>query len=183
MQIRIIKKSLVIGIIFIFIGVGIQPAFAIDISNNKQAESEEDCKCQVDDDYSLVRIKSLLNRAERLISSVEIFTKLIPILSKDIPEVSEDFEELSEKITTFREKNEELKSATSGRDFPIICDILEILDKCVYWPLIIFEAQIEELPDGSLIGSFIKILYGIFYILANILTPFSRIFNCWEGLD
>lgn len=125
MQKSMFGKGVVIGVIAIFILVGIQPAFAIEITNTKtSSENIEDCNCQVDNDFDIVRVKSLLNRAERSLNRVEIFTRFIPILIKDNPEVLEDCEELSEKITTFREMNEELKTAISGRDYPIICTIL-----------------------------------------------------------
>ena len=118
------KEILILGIIFLFIGVGIQPAFAIEISNIKPSENVEDCNCGIADNYDTVRVKSLLTRAESLLNRVEIFTNIIPLLYKDTPEVIKDCEKLSEKISTFREMNEELNTNTPFREYPIICGLL-----------------------------------------------------------
>ena len=82
-----------------FIGVGIQPAFAVETSFNSPSEIIEDCNCRVTNNYTSVRLNSLLNRAERLLNRVEIFTNLIPILSKNSPGVIEKCEEISNGIT------------------------------------------------------------------------------------
>ena len=79
------KEILILGIIFLFVGVAIQPVFATEISNIRPSENEEDCNCGIADNFDIVKIRSLLNRAEKLINRVETLTKLIPILSKDDP--------------------------------------------------------------------------------------------------
>ena len=124
------KEILIFGIICLFIGVGIQPAFANEnISINRTSSKNiEDCNCQDADDY---RLERLFNRIDSLLDRVEIFINLIPILSKDNPQVLEDFEELSEKITTFREMNEEeLSDGVSvygSQSNEKICSIIFIL--------------------------------------------------------
>ena len=45
MQNRLFRKSLVIGVIILFVGVGFQPVFARE-TIIKTADSEEDCGCQ-----------------------------------------------------------------------------------------------------------------------------------------
>ncbi len=45
----IFRKGLVVGIIFLFIGVGIQPVFAIESKTSVvNDESVEDCNCETD---------------------------------------------------------------------------------------------------------------------------------------
>ena len=129
MQNSTIKKSLVIGIIILFIGMGIQQAFAYEnISINRtSSENIDDCNCQANDNYDIVRIKSLLNRAERSLNRVEILIKFIPILSKNNPEIIEDCEELSDKIKDLSIIVDELTIALSGQDNTIICAILEAM--------------------------------------------------------
>jgi hypothetical protein len=60
------KGVLVIGIIFLFLGVAVQPAFAVDVSITKASESKDDCEiCPKVSNQHIVLIKSLLNRLER----------------------------------------------------------------------------------------------------------------------
>ena len=144
------KEILIIGIICLFIGVGIQPAFAVDISNDTTTENVEDCNCQVADDYDIVRVKSLLNRAERLINRVELYTKLITTFSKDNAEVKEDCEELSDEINTFREMNEELRTAISGKGYPIIiCAILNLTVYILYKATYMLDGIIRDITGIS----------------------------------
>lgn len=45
---NMLKKILAVGIIILFIGVGIQPAFAVDTKTSiVNQQNEEDCGCQV----------------------------------------------------------------------------------------------------------------------------------------
>jgi len=123
MQKSIIRKGLVSLVIILFIGIGINPAFAIDISKVRPSENIEDCNCQVDDNYDIVKIKSLLNRAERLVNRVEALTKLIPVLSKDNPEFMVEYKELLNDIDLFVEIHDYLENNYSVDDRPI-CDFL-----------------------------------------------------------
>jgi hypothetical protein len=86
-----IKKILVVGIIILFIGVGIQPAFANDISITTTSNIKEDCGCQPISNLHLVRLERLLNR-------VEIYTNILSLLFKHNSEVKEKCELLSNKI-------------------------------------------------------------------------------------
>ena len=116
------KEILILGIIFLFIGLGINPAFAVEISNDTTSEDIEDCDCEVTDNFDIVRIKSLLNRAERSINRVETFAKLIPILSKDNPEV---FEVCLEYIDECQEKLETIRLNIQSGAFELICSLIE----------------------------------------------------------
>ena len=60
----VLYKSLVVGVIVLFVGLGIQPAFAVEpkLSANN-TEKVEDCDCQSNDKTHLV--EKLLNRLEK----------------------------------------------------------------------------------------------------------------------
>jgi len=143
------KKILILGIICLFIGVGIQPAFAHEnISINRPSSGNiEDCNCQVADNYNLVVLERLFNRIESVLNRVETCNKLIPFLFKDNPEVIKDCEELSEKINTFREMNNEFKSDSALLDNNRICDFLLTLIVIIMfiWEEITFDIQNEIL--------------------------------------
>ena len=110
------KKTLVFGIIILFIGVSIQPVFAVDNkSSTDNTENENDCGCEVVSDAQYIRFEKLLNR-------LEIQIKKLSLSFKENPRFIEKYEKLSNKILTLDELNLELKSNS-----PII--ICEFLDK------------------------------------------------------
>ena len=78
------KEILIFGIICLFIGVGIQPAFAVEISNNSPSENIEDCNCKPINDLPI--IGSIIN--------------FILLKKGNIPEVSEKSKELLDKSNT-----------------------------------------------------------------------------------
>jgi hypothetical protein len=181
MQKSIIKKGLVAGIIVLFIGIGVQPAFAVDISNNRPSEYIEDCGCEINDN-NLVRIKSLLKRIESLLDRVEIRIKLITTLYKDHPEVIEDCEEISEKITTFREMNEEnfseRISISGSQSNKIICDILEILYLLTFPIVIILTPIRDKYEEGTIIYIMLTLVAVPLLILASISAMLLYVFDC-----
>ena len=172
------KEILILGTIFLFIGIGIQPAFAVELNLSNSVEEVEDCNCNVVDNYDIKRIERLLNRVESSLNRVEIRTKSITKLSKDNPEVIEDCEELSEKIKTFRELNEELNTAISGRDFPIICTILLPFMYAIGlgWAItaMLFEKYWHEPIQGALLLG----LLFLFLILYDIMDTLLDAFGC-----
>jgi hypothetical protein len=172
------RKGLVAGIIFLFIAIGFQPAFAVEISNDATSDNIEDCGCDVVDDYDIVRVKSLLNRAERSLNRVEIFSKIIPILHKDNPELIEDCEELSEKITTFKEMNEELKTYSTFQYPYIICNYLE---KAIESIAIIL-AILNQIMETSVIMHLLLLpIFYTIYILGISHIFLSIILKCDTG--
>jgi hypothetical protein len=109
MEGNMFMKGLVVGIIFLFIGVGVQPAFARDTIKTTISETLEDCECQPIRNHNLDRLEKLSIRTNMLLNRVRIFTNIVGILSKNNPEISkEKFEELSNRITTLKELNENL---------------------------------------------------------------------------
>jgi hypothetical protein len=115
---RMYKKGLVVGIIVLFIGVGVQPALAVEpkVSENTM-ETEEDCGCKEVSDVNLNRLDKALNRLEGN-------TGFISFLSKRNPKIAEEYQELSNRINALTEMNEEYFSIWP---FPVICSILYFL--------------------------------------------------------
>ena len=102
-----VYKTLVVGVIVLFIGIGIQPAFAVTPNTT---DSKDDCKlCPKVSSLHLFRLKRLLNRLEK-------YDNELSVLSKLNPEIEEKYQEISNYINT---------------DKPIsirpLCIILEIL--------------------------------------------------------
>ena len=116
------KKILVIGIIIMFLGVGIQPVFAI---TSNTSNINEDCGCQPINNVDFVRIKFLQKK-------LDAFTKSILSKYKQIPENNKFNNEKSEFIIYFEflEKNNELlNSIKSIKPFSIrpLCVYLKAL--------------------------------------------------------
>ena len=118
---RMYKKGLVVGIIILFVGMGVQPALAVEnkVSTDK-VEDLEDCDCQEIDDEQLGILKKYLNRFESNI-------KKLSLLFKDNSEIANEYEELTNSI---QEMNIVINSDIK---FPILCEfftnILESLGK------------------------------------------------------
>ena len=108
MQKSLFRKGLVLGIIALFIGVGIQPVFAVETKTSIMNKgSVEDCtNCQVDSNLYRVRLEKLLDR-------LESYIKILGILYKDNPEIvsvcnknlelinSNIFDELCDSLLTY----------------------------------------------------------------------------------
>ena len=174
------KEILILGIIFLFIGVGIQPAFAVEITNDTVSDNIEDCACQVVDDYDIVRVKSLLNRAERSINRVEMRTKLITKLSKENPEV---FEVCLEYIDECQEKLETISLSIQSGAFELICSLIwnfaEFSYNFVNKILTIFDEIIERLPILELPLLIIALpLLVYFHIIVEPIFLLGLLFGC-----
>ncbi len=88
------KKCIVIGIILLFIGVGFQPVFAEE-SLPITLKREEDCfKCQVSDEYNLLKVKLLMYKV-RVIVNIVLLSKL-----GKIPEIKENCQEILDVINS-----------------------------------------------------------------------------------
>ena len=103
------KKALVIGVILLFLGVGVQPALANEVSNTV-SDVDEDCiECQPVNRIDILKVKLLMIR-------VEAITNVIISKYGHIPEITEKYEEVLDIIDSSR-----------VLDYPIICGILLIL--------------------------------------------------------
>jgi hypothetical protein len=108
----VLYKSLVVGVIVLFIGVGVQPAFALNESASI-SDDEDDCNlCPKVSKQHIVRIKDLIDRLDTL------NTKLSKV-SKLNPEIEENYQEISDRISTLTEMKEKYLSNDEW-DFPFI---------------------------------------------------------------
>ena len=102
-------KILAVGIIVLFVGVGIHPAFAVDTRQSMvNKASEEDCGCNDVDNWQLVVLEKQLNR-------LEVYSKLLLVLSRYNPELKEINEELYNIVTTLQQMNLLMKPVSKLR--------------------------------------------------------------------
>jgi hypothetical protein len=163
MKKNLFGKILCIGVIFLFIGAGIYPTLAKEITNSK-SEIEKDFSCQNVINHDSNKLNWLLNKLEDK-------SNILYSLSKFNPDLSEKCEELSKNIGT-------LKEIDNDRS---ICDILEN----IYFSLKDFMYFLRDIYIDLKAESRIKAF--IFNIAA---IPFAQIWllswvigyelNCWE---
>ena len=141
----LLYKILVVGIIVLFIGVGIQPAIAVKPDTS---EGEDDCNlCAKKLSIShLVLIESLLNRLEKIDYELSLITKLNPT-------IEEKYKVISNRISEIKEIN--IDNILQW-EFPIICTFL-----CPLWFLSVYFYEL-----GFNIISFIA--YPIFLIVNSL---------------
>ncbi|UCF49412.1 MAG: hypothetical protein JSU91_06610 [Thermoplasmatales archaeon] len=116
----VLYKTLVVGVIVLFIGIGVQPAFAVtkDIS-----DSDDDCDiCPKVSKSHLLLIKSFLKRLEK-------YDDESSVLSKLNPEIEEKYQEISYAFSSLSNINKE--SDFDEWNFPVICNILWIIGGCL----------------------------------------------------
>ena len=108
---RLYCKILALCVVLSFIGIGIQPAFGVDIRQSISNNQSEECReCRELSNAELIKVKQLINR-------VETYSKLLLVLSKNNPELKEKSDDFYNQISTIQEMN----------DDRIICDILQYL--------------------------------------------------------
>lgn len=149
MRTSCINNSLAVAIILLFVGVGIQPAFAV---TSNTTESEDDC------DICSKASKQYIDRLTTLLDRLEKHNNQLSVLSKHNPEVEEKYQKLSKKIAIFKEMNKELNL---DWNFPIICTILSIIFVLTLTPLNIWFTIYVLFGDYSLI----PIILGLFLII------------------
>jgi len=177
MKKNIFKKVLVTGIIILFIGIGLQPAFANEISITKTSDIDKGCKsCQPVNKNLIYRLKSLMNRFEK--------TKyILSIFSKHNPEHKEKYQEFSDKITATTEENNNYLSDLSW-DFPYICDIGIRFYWKFYYSLKYLDEYILSFYDEYpllcliLIIFCVQIIFPIGLGILNVLNKLLIVFDC-----
>ena len=152
---------LAIGIVVLFIGVGIHPAFAV---NTKQSmvnkESVEDCGCGEVSDTDLVKVDRLLDR-------VEVYSKLLLVLSQHYPELREMSEELSDKLSNVNKLYDEFNTNILQQIKRPICYILEPLYVIIFiiWGFANVMCQLAAKAYNSVL------LFIIFFPVVIIVSP------------
>jgi len=165
----VIYKYLVVGVIVLFIGVGIQPAIANNVSISKASKSEEDCDiCPKVSKSHILILKNLISRLEK-------YDTQLSVLSKQYPEFEKKYQEISNITKNLKDINSVL---STGWGFPIICFILNFL---MIIPLILF-------GFGSSLGAlglWFRVIGLIGYVIVMITVPIiyaiidvGTIFDC-----
>jgi hypothetical protein len=164
MQKGLIRKGLVFSIIVLFIGVGIQPVFANDVSITSTLDNEEDCiECQKSDGISLLRAKILLFKV-KVVANVILSSKL-----GEIPEVKKDCQEILDII-----------DSSISVDYPIICILLHSYRMSIFgMGIILFDLSCEVTNPQIvyLLRMMVSWLGGIADSIAEIEY---NVLNCWE---
>ena len=125
---RMYKKGLVLGIIVLFIGVGVQPAFAVETGSSvNTVQLEEDCECEIVDEYNPDKLIQLLNE-------VKVYVNNILLNFGHIPYVKEKCEEILDTIESF----------TGWEDTPILCAILYGIGFSVFAIGVYFRIKFDE---------------------------------------
>ena len=158
------RGILAIGIVVLFIGVGIHPAFAV---NTKQSMvnkvSVEDCGCGEVSDTDLVKVDRLLDR-------VDVYNKLLLVLSKHHPELREMSEELSNQLSNINKLYDEFNTDILQQIKRPICYILEPLYVIIFiiWAFAFEISYLAILVYDSvlLLIIFVPILIALFPIMS-----------------
>ncbi len=96
MKKNLLGKILTLGIIVLFIGAGIYPAFAVEIKSTMiNNQSDRDCSCEAKNDYKQVI-------AKKLITKLEIYNNRILLKLSGIPEIEEKFNEILDAFNSDR---------------------------------------------------------------------------------
>jgi hypothetical protein len=155
----LLSKTLVVGVIVLFIGVGIQPAFAV---TSDTPDNNDDCKlCPKVSKSHLILIRSLLNRLEK-------YDNQQSELSKVNPEFEKKYQEISNKIKNLKDIN---SSINTKWDFPIICSILGIIALSFGTIAYIIDLFLQQNPPAFLYLIFELLFYlfdGFFVIIGAI---------------
>ncbi|UCF49716.1 MAG: hypothetical protein JSU91_08205, partial [Thermoplasmatales archaeon] len=143
----VLYKTLVVGIIVLLLGIGIQPAIA-NVSNISISDSKDDCEiCPKVSNKNLVLIKSLINR-------LEIFEKQLSVLSRFYPEFEDKYQEVSEAISTIQGLN-------IGDDLCTILGMIVIITMSI--------VSISFSRELMIIGFILDITFGPIFILSFII--------------
>ncbi len=166
MQKKLYCKILAIGIIILFIGAGIHPAFAVE---NKPSmvnkASEEECwECKEVNDRQLVVLERQLNR-------LEVYSKLLLVLSRYNPELREISEELLKEISTLKEE------LAYEPPYPILCKIFWGLYIGLYPIVVIIQTLYEYFPNlREIIYNIASIIVLNYYIIQGLAFGFCGLF-------
>jgi len=153
MKEKILYKSLVIGIVVLFIGVGIQPAFANNVSISKKSDKENDC-----------------NLCAKKVNRLNYYNNQLSLLYRQHPEFKEKYKNLKEKILNYQ-----------VLDKDSFCDKLESIMN-FFIPIMVSLESIGILLSDFGFKLIPYIFYGLSIIPAILFTPFSLLYFifCWQ---
>ena len=152
---RLFYKMLVFGVIVLFIGIGIQPAFAV---TPDKSDNDDDCKlCPKVSNLHFVRLKNLLNRVEK-------YDNILSVLSKH----------------NSKEINKELKPNKPLNDYPITCNILDkILNRHIN-RTIWFENLCYKFKNIPILYNILVSFFHIYFFIGGIIVIIGYGYGCWD---
>ena len=162
----VLCKSLVVGVIILFVGIGIQPAFAV---TSNSTGNKDDCNlCP----------KINKQQIDKLITRLDKYEKydIQSVLSTQNPIKEEIFQSLSKKITS----DEKLSSNSS------ICEFLEKYFLGLFLRAVLFSILFDIIYETffPLFSISLDIFYEIymakFMVVLGILVNLSFLYDCPE---
>jgi hypothetical protein len=162
----VLYKSLAVSVIVLFIGLGIQPAFAI---TSNSIESDDDCNlCPKASKKHIDRLINLLDRLER-------YDTQLSELFNQYPEFEEKYQEILVQFDVLSELNE-INLPGQEWNYPIICGIIGIIDISLRFLMDFIDSIIYSLP--GLFGIFVAFFGMIICFLGMYLIGLSSVFGC-----
>ena len=158
MKKNMLSKTLAIGIIILFVGIGFQPAFAVETKlSADNTEKNEDCNCPEVDRLHPIRIKFLLTK-------LKVVTKILLLRFGHLPEIKE----ICQKILDIIGSNRQL-------DYTYLCKILENYSNRLesrYLNMEIFQNDLKERSPyiGGFFSALMEIYQGIIYYYNELLN-------------
>ena len=164
MKKEIIVKGLAVVVILLFVGIGIQPAFAF----TPTIDTNDTCDlCPKKGKSHLLSIESILNR-------LEIFEKQLSILYKLNLEVEDKYKKISERIFVLKEIYNKQITITNNDEFPFICFIINLMSIPtfeIYW----FYQEMHDIFDSIWLP--FEILFSFFFYFVTI---YGTVYDCWR---
>jgi hypothetical protein len=170
----LLYKIFVVGVIVLFVGIGIQPAFA-NVSNTMKSEKDDDCDiCPKISNQEIVRLNSMIYK-------LRILNKTLSLLSSYNSKYKEKYQDFSNKISNIEELSNDLDDNTQYNDDSIFCNVLFSI-VLVYIGIVppILSLQNFLFENGRLIMSITTLILG--FICTVILFPFVTLWlnNCFN---
>ena len=157
MNINLINKILVLGIILLLMGVSYSTAFTIDskisVVNNLK---KENCDCEKTLNLDLIKIKRLVNK-------VKTYSNILPIFSKYKPEIKDRCNKIISDINTL--------------DSPI-CDLIEPIYIIIFQIRLNLEELISEYQETPAIVGILLVYLAIVIALEISFIGLMYSFNC-----
>jgi hypothetical protein len=157
MQNNKLRNGVVFAVIFLFIGIAIQPTIAVNPISSKE---REDCNiCPKVSNLHRIYLKNLSKR-------IEVLNNKLSVLPKHYSVIAEKYQDLVDRITSNKEINKKLNSIASKEDNPIICRILWRALGVFVGPMVTLDRILTSF-EGSKLWNIIE---PLFYLAITVQT-------------